>query len=182
MRPGGQARCITMSSRLGRITKVGKEWRPQFLSATLQVEELSRLVQRFLDAVRGEDCIGQGWPTHVRESALSCHEHCLACAYVRCCAMYSPISQAYSVSKVAVNALNRVMARSMASVDTAAGVPMCHYYACCPGWVQTAMGGPDAPKTIEEGADTPIWLCTTPLSGLIDGGFYGERQRQGKQY
>jgi NAD(P)-dependent dehydrogenase (short-subunit alcohol dehydrogenase family) len=31
-----------------------------------------------------------------------------------------------------------------------------------PGWVKTEMGGDGAPKTIEEGADTIVWLATTP--------------------
>jgi len=30
----------------------------------------------------------------------------------------------------------------------------------CPGWVRTDMGGPNATKSIEEGADTTVWLAT----------------------
>lgn len=44
------------------------------------------------------------------------------------------------------------------------------------------MGGPDASKTIVEGADTPLWLCTAPLADLVNGGFYAERQLQGGKY
>jgi len=29
----------------------------------------------------------------------------------------------------------------------------------CPGWVRTDMGGPNATRSIEEGADTAIWLA-----------------------
>ncbi|MEO5862696.1 MAG: hypothetical protein ABIQ03_09580 [Burkholderiales bacterium] len=29
----------------------------------------------------------------------------------------------------------------------------------CPGWVKSDMGGPDAPRTVEQGADT-VWLAT----------------------
>jgi NAD(P)-dependent dehydrogenase (short-subunit alcohol dehydrogenase family) len=28
----------------------------------------------------------------------------------------------------------------------------------CPGWVHTRMGGKDAPKSPEQGADTIVWL------------------------
>jgi NAD(P)-dependent dehydrogenase (short-subunit alcohol dehydrogenase family) len=30
----------------------------------------------------------------------------------------------------------------------------------CPGWVRTDMGGANAPTSVEEGADTAIWLAT----------------------
>ena len=45
----------------------------------------------------------------------------------------------------------------------------------CPGWVKTDMGGPEAPGTAEEGADTPVWLATLPADGPT-GGFFQNRQ------
>ena len=30
----------------------------------------------------------------------------------------------------------------------------------CTGWVKTDMGGSDAPRSVEEGADTIVWLAT----------------------
>ena len=30
-----------------------------------------------------------------------------------------------------------------------------------PGWVQTAMGGPEAHLPVDEGADTPVWMATS---------------------
>uniref|UniRef100_A0A672GSR2 carbonyl reductase (NADPH) n=1 Tax=Salarias fasciatus TaxID=181472 RepID=A0A672GSR2_SALFA len=33
---------------------------------------------------------------------------------------------------------------------------------CCPGWVRTNMAGPKAPKSPEEGADTPVYLALLP--------------------
>ena len=29
----------------------------------------------------------------------------------------------------------------------------------CPGWVRTEMGGPNAERSVEEGADTAVWLA-----------------------
>ena len=29
----------------------------------------------------------------------------------------------------------------------------------CPGWVRTDMGGPNATRSVEEGADTAVWLA-----------------------
>ena len=44
----------------------------------------------------------------------------------------------------------------------------------CPGWVATDMGGKSAPKRVEEGADTAVWLATDPDAGR-HGGFYRDR-------
>jgi hypothetical protein len=38
------------------------------------------------------------------------------------------------------------------------------------------MGGPGAPSSVEEGADTAVWLATLPDDGPTDGFFY-ERER-----
>lgn len=32
----------------------------------------------------------------------------------------------------------------------------------CPGWVRTDMGGPQAPRSPEQGAETAVWLATEP--------------------
>ena len=32
--------------------------------------------------------------------------------------------------------------------------------AVCPGWVRTDMGGSEAPRSVEEGADGIVWLAT----------------------
>ena len=70
----------------------------------------------------------------------------------------------YAISKAAVNALTVKMA---AAVDEAAnGEPLdVTVNSMTPGWVHTRMGGSDAPKTPEEGADTAIWLATMEKGG-----------------
>jgi len=45
----------------------------------------------------------------------------------------------------------------------------------CPGWVRTDMGGPDATKSVEEGADTTVWLATDAPHSL-SGKFFRERR------
>lgn len=35
-------------------------------------------------------------------------------------------------------------------------------YVCCPGWCRTDMAGDKAPKSKEEGADTPLYLIELP--------------------
>lgn len=67
----------------------------------------------------------------------------------------------YRLSKAALNAATRVFARELASRRI--GV-----YAVCPGWVRTRIGGENAPRSPEEGADTILWLATVdpaPESG-----------------
>jgi NAD(P)-dependent dehydrogenase (short-subunit alcohol dehydrogenase family) len=74
---------------------------------------------------------------------------------------------AYAVAKAALNALTVTLARSVP-----AGVKV---NAMCPGWVHTRMGGPAAPRSPEEGADTAIWLATLPDDGPT-GGFFRDRE------
>ena len=73
---------------------------------------------------------------------------------------------AYGVAKAALNALTRALTR-----DLPQGVKI---NACDPGWVATRMGGASAPLTLEEGADTPVWLALLPEDGPT-GGFYRRR-------
>jgi len=73
---------------------------------------------------------------------------------------------AYGVAKASLNALTRALPR-----DLPPGVKV---NACCPGWVATRMGGPSAPLTPEEGADTPVWLALLPDDGPT-GGFFRRR-------
>jgi hypothetical protein len=44
-----------------------------------------------------------------------------------------------------------------------------------PGWVRTDMGGEEAPRSAEEGADTAVWLCLLPSSGPT-GQFFRDRE------
>jgi carbonyl reductase 1 len=79
-------------------------------------------------------------------------------------------SSAYSVSKMGVAALAGVLARELAAdprgilVNTA-----------CPGWVRTAMGGKSAPRSVEQGAETPVWLALLPAGGPQGGVFEDKR-------
>ncbi|MEL6952360.1 MAG: SDR family NAD(P)-dependent oxidoreductase [Pseudomonadota bacterium] len=73
---------------------------------------------------------------------------------------------AYGVAKAGLNALTKALPR-----DLPPGIKV---NAMCPGWVATRMGGPGAPRTPKEGADTAIWLAGLPDNGPT-GGFFRDR-------
>lgn len=75
---------------------------------------------------------------------------------------------AYRLSKAALNALTRTTAAEL-------GEGSIKVNAFCPGWVRTDMGGPDAPRSVAEGADTAVWLATLPDDGPT-GAFFRDRK------
>jgi NAD(P)-dependent dehydrogenase (short-subunit alcohol dehydrogenase family) len=60
---------------------------------------------------------------------------------------------AYSISKTALNGVTGQFAAALAESNIAVN-------SVCPGWVKTDMGGRDAPRSVEQGADTIVWLAT----------------------
>lgn len=57
---------------------------------------------------------------------------------------------AYCISKTALNGV---------TVQLAAALPKFAVNSVCPGWVRTEMGGENASRSVEEGADTIVWLA-----------------------
>lgn len=75
---------------------------------------------------------------------------------------------AYGVSKAALNMVTFQLAKDLQGTGILVN-------ACCPGWVRTRMGGDSAELTVEQGADTPVWLATLPDDGPT-GGLFGDRR------
>lgn len=75
---------------------------------------------------------------------------------------------AYRISKTAINALTRILNDELQGSNILVN-------SMCPGWVKTDMGGPNAPRSVEEGADTAVWLATLPDGGPR-GKFFRDRK------
>lgn len=59
----------------------------------------------------------------------------------------------YSLSKTALN----VVTRQLAPILSEKGISV---NSVCPGWTRTAMGGSNAPRSVDQGAHTPVWVAT----------------------
>jgi NAD(P)-dependent dehydrogenase (short-subunit alcohol dehydrogenase family) len=56
-----------------------------------------------------------------------------------------------------------------------AALPKFAVNSVCPGWVRTDMGGRNATRSVEEGADTIVWLAADALQKLT-GKFLRDRK------
>jgi NAD(P)-dependent dehydrogenase (short-subunit alcohol dehydrogenase family) len=63
----------------------------------------------------------------------------------------------YSVSKAALNAMTLSLSHELPQNIKVNSM--------CPGWVKTRMGGEDAPRTPQRGAETALWLANLPDDG-----------------
>ncbi len=73
---------------------------------------------------------------------------------------------AYRISKASLNALTRIFADELKETRTRVN-------SVCPGWVKTDMGGANAERTPEKGAETIVWLATE--YSVPTGGFFRDR-------
>lgn len=75
---------------------------------------------------------------------------------------------AYSLSKAGLNGLT-------VQLDAAYADDGLIVNSASPGWTRTDLGGPEAPRTPSEGADTPVWLARFE-PGSPSGGFWEDRE------
>jgi NAD(P)-dependent dehydrogenase (short-subunit alcohol dehydrogenase family) len=134
-------RVVMVSSGMGQLSGLGRELRARFEDPALTRARLLDLAQSFVRDVAEGVHGRRGWP-----------------------------SNAYSVSKMAMNALVRVYAKELEGDPRGILVNSAN-----PGWVRTRMGGRGAPRSVEQGARTPVYLAMLPEGGPTGGFFSDER-------
>ena len=80
----------------------------------------------------------------------------------------SPNVPSYCLSKLALNGLTIMLAAALAADRISIN-------SMCPGWVRTDMGGPNAARSIPEGADTAVWLADEAPQD-VTGKFFRDRE------
>ncbi|GCC52664.1 SDR family NAD(P)-dependent oxidoreductase [Chryseotalea sanaruensis] len=76
-------------------------------------------------------------------------------------------SPAYCIAKSLLNAITRHLAYEYTQQQISVN-------AFCPGWVKTDMGGKSAPRSVQQGADTAVWLATAEK--IPTGQFFRDRK------
>jgi NAD(P)-dependent dehydrogenase (short-subunit alcohol dehydrogenase family) len=74
----------------------------------------------------------------------------------------------YCLSKLALNGVTIMLSEALKGDGIAVN-------AMCPGWVRTDMGGSAAPRSVQEGADTGVWLASE-VDQRITGKFFRDRK------
>ncbi|XP_050226126.1 uncharacterized protein LOC126675516 [Mercurialis annua] len=144
-------RIVNVSSRLGRINgrrnRIGDVILREQLSnlESLSEELIDKTLSNFLRQVEDGTWLSGAWPQMFTD---------------------------YSLSKLAVNALTRLMAKELSDRPEGGKI----YINCfCPGWVKTAMTGWAGNLSSADGADTGVWLALLP-EHAISGKFFAERR------
>lgn len=131
------ARIVNVSSQLGQLQVVSSSLRREMEDPeTLSEEKIDSFVNRFLQAVEEGSTRAKGWPSGV----------------------YGGYA-AYCVSKLALNAYTRVLAKSLQHHPEGHKI----YVNCMhPGYVKTDMNNNQGPLPPAKGADTAVWLALLP--------------------
>ncbi|KAL0441749.1 UNVERIFIED_CONTAM: Carbonyl reductase [NADPH] 1 [Sesamum radiatum] len=152
MRPSDAgARIVNVSSKLGRLSGRRNRIENDEVRKKLEDDEalseeiIDQIMDTFLEQVKDGSWTDGGWPQVFTD---------------------------YSLSKLAVNAYTRLMARIFSERPEGEKI----YINCyCPGWVKTAMTGWAGHVSPEDGADTAVWLALLPEQ-FITGKFFSERR------
>ncbi|CAL5401063.1 unnamed protein product [Camellia sinensis] len=124
-------RIVNVSSGMGRLELIPSEWAKGVLNdvESLTEERVEEVLNEFLKDFKEGALETKGWPT---------------------------FWSAYTVSKAAINAYTRILAKKY---------PTFCINCVCPGWVKTDINNNLGKKTIEQGAQCPVKLALLPDDG-----------------
>ncbi|KAL3743475.1 hypothetical protein ACJRO7_018726 [Eucalyptus globulus] len=124
-------RIVNVSSSMGKLERVSNEWAREILSdpENITEEKVDGIVKAFLADFKDGLSEAKGWPA------------------------YMP---AYRISKAAINAFTRILAKKYPSM-----VVNC----VCPGFVKTDINFNTGSMSVEEGAESPVKLALLPNGG-----------------
>ncbi|CAL5340085.1 unnamed protein product [Camellia sinensis] len=124
-------RIVNVSSGMGRLELIPSEWAKGVLNdvESLTEERVEEVLNEFLKDFKEGVLETKGWPT---------------------------FSSAYTVSKAAINAYTRILAKKY---------PTFRINCVCPGWVKTDINHNLGKKTTEQGAQCPVKLALLPDDG-----------------
>ncbi|XP_061645214.1 carbonyl reductase [NADPH] 1 isoform X2 [Phyllopteryx taeniolatus] len=130
VKAGGRVVNVSSFVSVRSLNKCGARLRERFRSDDIGEDELTALMERFVELAGKGEHEREGWP-----------------------------QTAYGVSKIGVTTLSMIHARRLSKERPDDQILV---NACCPGWVRTDMAGPQAPKSPEDGAVTPVFLALLP--------------------
>jgi NAD(P)-dependent dehydrogenase (short-subunit alcohol dehydrogenase family) len=132
-------RIVMVSSGQGEVSSLSEGLQRRFLNPSLDRRALCDLTDEFVRDVFDGTHSERGWPT-----------------------------SAYRVSKIALNAFTRIVARELSKRSILVN-------AVCPGWVRTDLGGPNGERSAAEGARGVVWAAVLSDAGPT-GGFFRDRE------
>ncbi|KAI9383766.1 hypothetical protein POPTR_013G127700v4 [Populus trichocarpa] len=133
------SRILNISSRLGSINKMrNPKMKEMLLNERLSAQEIEGMVNLFLENVRDGTWKNQGWPE---------------------------IWTDYAVSKLALNAYSRVLAKQYEDFGLSVNC-------FCPGFTQTSMTSGKGTHTADDAAEVGARLALLPPGELPTGKFY----------
>ncbi|KAI6702467.1 hypothetical protein NL676_011603 [Syzygium grande] len=124
-------RIVNVSSSMGKIERASNEWAREILSdpENITEEKVDGILKAFLADFKDGSTEAKGWPAFM---------------------------PAYSISKAAMNAYTRILAKKYPSI-----VVNC----VCPGFVKTDINFNTGILSVEEGAESPVKLALLPNGG-----------------
>jgi len=134
------SRVVHVSSTLGpwTLNKCNEELQKK-LRSVKTLEELNQYMNSFVSLTKENKHIAAGWPNNEAEPGW--------------------MTGTYGVSKIGVTLMTPIQQANMDLDKSRTDVII---NACCPGYVATDLNNFSGVKTVDEGADTPVYLALLP--------------------